>query len=334
MNIIKKFKLFWTSKTIMSDLITEAVKKRDEKEIRMLIQTRAGKSVIKLIFDNNSTYFHDIMTILTESEDGKLWFKTRQGKKLAQIWDEIDTKAPIPGRPDDLYDIMLRAFSLHVNEEEERVINWIESGGNVNWSIDLCGMTLLHFAARSCNDKLIDYLVNRGANIEARNCDGETPLLLFCHYIANVSINEKEFRALKTLLGLGANVNAQDNKGYTPLQRVRQCRNSICLEAANILETYNAKKIPGKTSICTECGAPESIEVLKRGVQVKLEGNFAIYSCQNCNRSITFSIYEIDKNIGAKVSCPVCNHIASIPSTVWCKTCGNSLSTGWQSKIE
>jgi len=135
------------------------------------------------------------------------------------------------------------------------------------------------------------------------------------------------------MLDLGANVNAKDNYGNTALELVRQARSPERLKIGELLEQYGIDKFVGKTITCHECGSPETAQVIKRGVQVTLDGTYAVFSCPSCHKKINCSIYEIDKQKGVQVFCPVCNYVASIPSTVWCKTCGYSLSTEWQSKV-
>ncbi len=64
--------------------------------------------------------------------------------------------------------------------------------------------------------ELARLLILKGADIEARDKDGQTPLWKACSD-ANVDISE-------LLISNGADVNAQDNRGWTPLRQVHgQC---------------------------------------------------------------------------------------------------------------
>ena len=69
--------------------------------------------------------------------------------------------------------------------------------------------TLLTAAAHSGNLKLVDFLVDHGADVNAKNNEGDTPL----HRAVNPEIFDY-------LVAHGANVNATNNSGHTPLQQV------------------------------------------------------------------------------------------------------------------
>lgn len=71
--------------------------------------------------------------------------------------------------------------------------------------------TPLHCAAGGSQADIIDYLVSRGAQLEARDEYGRTPL----HWAAH----RGEPEAVKRLITLGADVNARDEDGNTPLHR-------------------------------------------------------------------------------------------------------------------
>jgi ankyrin repeat protein len=52
--------------------------------------------------------------------------------------------------------------------------------------------------------------VSAGANIEAKNNDGKTPLHIASH--------GGKFEVVKYLKSIGADIKAKDNDGYTPLR--------------------------------------------------------------------------------------------------------------------
>ncbi len=86
---------------------------------------------------------------------------------------------------------------------------------------------------------------------------------------------------------------------------------------------------------CPECGAPSTAEARKRGIEIDLlRGVFAWFECPGCEQRISVEPPQIDKSKGVQVLCNSCNAILFVPPSVWCDTCGgNSLSTGWQSKV-
>lgn len=68
----------------------------------------------------------------------------------------------------------------------------------------------LHDAVIAGDADLVDALIRRGANVNKKNFDGETPLLIST-LLENMKVVEK-------LVNAGADVNLKDNKGNTALQ--------------------------------------------------------------------------------------------------------------------
>ena len=62
--------------------------------------------------------------------------------------------------------------------------------------------------------KLVRVLIQKGANVNVKTSDGNTPL----HYAAG-GIGSEYIESIKILLSNGADVNARDNAGQTPLKR-------------------------------------------------------------------------------------------------------------------
>lgn len=79
----------------------------------------------------------------------------------------------------------------------------------VKWA-DASGYTALHYAAANGNVPLINYLLDKGADIEARNTGDSTPL-------HNAVEWERNIDAVKLLLDRGANINAVNSSKETPI---------------------------------------------------------------------------------------------------------------------
>ena len=93
---------------------------------------------------------------------------------------------------------------------EAQVEEILRCGADANAQDEYLGLTLLHIAAQYTKDRgAILVLLNAGANIEARNAYGESPL----HYAALSGTSE----TTKVLLEAGAYFEATDNHGRTPL---------------------------------------------------------------------------------------------------------------------
>jgi ankyrin repeat protein len=98
-------------------------------------------------------------------------------------------------------------------------------GTNVNAEVEHWkGRTPLHqlLGSRDCSVggrfSIARLLVERGANLYARDKDDSTPLHLACH------IPAKGLNLVRFFLDHGANVNAEDKQGRTPLHRVLESR--------------------------------------------------------------------------------------------------------------
>ena len=133
--------------------------------------------------------------------------------------------------------------SQNLSDTAQKVIRFIESGGNVNRGIDEKGWTWLHRAADENEVEAIGLLIEAGANVNARENHGLTPL----HYAAfrnaveaieslvkagaDIKAREKEggctplhsaarnnaVEAIESLVKAGADIKARDTGGWTPL---------------------------------------------------------------------------------------------------------------------
>ena len=80
---------------------------------------------------------------------------------------------------------------------------------NIATDSDLNGSQAIHFAAEIGDNVLISFLLEQGANIEAKNDSGRTPL--------HLAAWEGQKDAITLLFSLNANIEAQDNFDLTPL---------------------------------------------------------------------------------------------------------------------
>jgi len=74
---------------------------------------------------------------------------------------------------------------------------------------DKDGDTLLHFAVREGKKEVVEWLISKGADVNARGIMGFMPL----HLAA--TLNHRDIMDL--LIKKGADINAEDNNGKTPL---------------------------------------------------------------------------------------------------------------------
>ena len=85
----------------------------------------------------------------------------------------------------------------------------IELGGDISYT-DENWNTLLHHAAASCHPKVVQFFIDKGLSLEARNKRGSTPLIA----AASASCSLK---VIKKLLKAGADINAKTAFGESVL---------------------------------------------------------------------------------------------------------------------
>ncbi len=99
------------------------------------------------------------------------------------------------------------------NQQSEEVVSLLlKHGAKVPKTYAFTGgNTLLHFAARYGNSTTCELLLDAGADIHAKNIQGETALFF--------SIDSCDTKTMQFLIDRGAKVQTRDNLGRTPLYR-------------------------------------------------------------------------------------------------------------------
>jgi ankyrin repeat protein len=89
----------------------------------------------------------------------------------------------------------------------------VQAGANVDAQDGVKHCTALHMAARRGSVAVAEALLDCGANIEARDSLGDTPL--------RRSVNCGQAEVARLLVSRGADVHSKGNKGITPLLAAR-----------------------------------------------------------------------------------------------------------------
>jgi hypothetical protein len=285
-----------------------------------------GRTAFRLCMDderNSDSKGHwDVVRALAKySQEGKAWANSPEGRRWMKDTTE-DSTAPLGVSPMSAWSVFQNAMGKSSKRQGE-IIKWLESGGDVNW---VCaeGMTLLHYAAMMDDLGMARFLLGRGANVNALAKFNMTPLLQACKSIST--------SVIPVLLEHGADPNLKTESGYTALQFIRQSGLDEARKMADLILSRGVKTTPGKDSTCQECGAPETVRMRERGVQVTFNGAFAEFECVTCKKRLQAPLESIDKTKGVQVLCS-CRAIVLIPPSVWCKTCKQGLSTGWQKSV-
>ncbi len=161
--------------------------------------------------------------------------------------------------------------------------------------------TPLHYAA-DCYDSLsvVKALVENGANLQAKGCNGQTAL-----YLSAANFFYPSIEVMQYLIRKGAGVNDRDNDGNTPLHLCRRKDNMDCLikMGADIHATNNQ----GQTALHLSAAQilHSKIEVIKylieKGVGVNdrdNDGNTPLHLCRE--EKVLDCLVEMGADIPAK----------------------------------
>jgi len=94
----------------------------------------------------------------------------------------------------------------------------VEKTADLNYGDKKLGNTALHWAAACNHPEIVDLLLKMEADINVRNANKQTPLILAC--------KEENMIVIQYLLGLHANVDIADQKGRTALHYAAWTGNS------------------------------------------------------------------------------------------------------------
>lgn len=127
--------------------------------------------------------------------------------------------------PKDVNNIMHTTFK----ETEKTSTKFLEilNNGEINVNeADVYGWSYLHYAAVRNNSEIIEALLAKGADIEARNIDMETPLFLAVHF--------ENIEAVRTLLKHNANKDVVNKLGNHLLYIAKRLRNKDINSVLNL----------------------------------------------------------------------------------------------------
>jgi predicted Zn finger-like uncharacterized protein len=204
----------------------------------------------------------------------------------------------------------------------------IAAGADVNAKSN-GGIAALAWAAEQKNVDSVKALIAAGADVNAKDNDRGTALMMACGF--NRPLN---LEIVTILLDRGADPNAENCNGETALSLIFHFDHlDWASKFTELLVRRGARQVPGKSVVCPECGSPKSLRMMERGIEVTFNGISARFDCPQCHESQKVPLDSIAKDRGVLVKCSRCGAISFIPASVWCKTCGDGLSSGWQQKI-
>ncbi|MDR0616603.1 MAG: ankyrin repeat domain-containing protein [Synergistaceae bacterium] len=144
---------------------------------------------------------------------GKTGKIDKTGQKVQErVKGAVKGLSPSPSLPlnpqaaQELYDLILNESAT-----PEAISRLIQAGADIN-AVNALGQTPLMSAATSRNLNAVRALIDAGANVDTADPLGQTPLML------TIRVRyDKNLDVVRALIDAGADVNARDNFGQTPL---------------------------------------------------------------------------------------------------------------------
>ncbi len=170
-----------------------------------------------------------------------------------------------------------RTFLPATAEENTTVIEaLLKYGADVNAAYGKGGVTALHDAVQVGKyETTVRLLLAKGANIEARDSEGNTPLMLAVRDTTYLHDEEQE-KMMRILLAHGAKVNVHDKVGTTPLMLSYWRSINIAQLLLKHGATVNDRDIMGRTALrqgADQCRV-EFVELLvKAGADPNIRAN-------------------------------------------------------------
>ena len=192
--------------------------------------------------------------------------------------------------------------ALHVAafaNEKEIAKFLIKKGAEVNIRNKFASVTPLHWASMNGFDEMVDILIQNGANVNIKTIqnglENETPL----HWATMLSA---DFKVIKTLVKNGADVNARDMIGQTPLHNSLSGGVDLHKLLISLGADKNIKDETGETALdyAKEYGFPEIVKYYEDNDSV--EQKKIDFSANQNNKSVSGGVASIKKIAGDYVT--------------------------------
>ena len=124
-------------------------------------------------------------------------------------------------------------------EHPEKVLRLLKLGADIDVRSSK-GKSALHCAAKAGFLKVIDVLLENGADIDAVDHNGESPL--FEAIRSTIKNRDKQRATTEALLNNRANINLKNKRGLTPLQIAQQMRRDDADKIVALLKKHGASE--------------------------------------------------------------------------------------------
>jgi len=235
-------------------------------------------------------YFEGTTPLKKDINEALVWLEKAAGKDgLPPMTKDAANWFRLHCNTEDMdFNVLLR---LAVRDGRKDIMEWIfslHSDLDVN-NEDENGSSLLHDAAFKGHINVMEFLIDHGADVEAENATGKTPLFMLATMDrteamkwlvrergANVearnnkgrtpifsAVDKRNIESIKCLKNLGASILVRDSDGLSPMDYAAGCghlENIKCL--AQLGANVNAKRSNGQTPMFS-AAASGKVEVIK-----------------------------------------------------------------------
>jgi ankyrin repeat protein len=184
---------------------------------------------------------------------------------------------------------LFREMFVDSVRDSSLIQKYLAAGGDIN-AKDRARHTFLNRAAREGNIELVKFLVERGANMDLQDREGDTPLLQAC------KLYSPSYKVVKYLLEQGADPQIENRKKKKPLDHVKGIRDAPGQRSFNrysqilpILEQYTSGERP--LSVVSRRKGKNSVQE----EQELLDGNMEVEGTSSS--SVSNSTLEVEKTL-------------------------------------
>ncbi|MCE5187042.1 MAG: ankyrin repeat domain-containing protein [Planctomycetaceae bacterium] len=251
---------------LLSQKVSTETRNSDGESALILAAQMDNLEIVKLLIENGA-YFHALCPDYRTLLDSEMYRPSPQIKRYLQ---EIEQRR-LSKIVEPSWTQFIRPIQFVTEIDEEGLAAWMADAGDLTRK-DKQDRTLLHYLAEAGSDKIDLFetvvsalaaevnaadlrgqtplhlacadnavqqcriLLDRGADVNARDRNENTPLCLLTRYHCNhTSYPEDELRIAEMLLEKGADVNAADVFGCTPLLNLGEANMDCHLELTRLL---------------------------------------------------------------------------------------------------
>jgi len=190
----------------------------DNKQYLINVKNSHGKTPLHIAVENQKL---EMVNLLLDNKGADVNATNKDGDTpldVALTLDNNEVRQAIYEKVNKT-NVMLEAIK---NDKPVMLKYLLEQGADVNATN---GHTPLHIAVEYENLDMVQLLLNKNANINATNKDGDTPL--------HIAVENENLDMIPLLLEKGANVNAENKDGYTPLHIADEDENLDMIQLLN-----------------------------------------------------------------------------------------------------